>query len=194
MFLFENSARFSTFSASFQQLFRRKISQIPPFYRKNRSFMTGLLQRKGAKRLIHEKVGPRNHTKLALKVYPRNWHEKFIHERSRIGHETFVHEITRNWHERFIHETGTKSSSTKQARKVHPRKVTNRTLKGFSAYLAPPSRVPLHLRFLYSLCSSIPSAPLFPLHLCSYSPPSTKGRQSGTKGMFDNECFLHLIN
>ena len=92
------------------------------------------------------------------------------------------------------HESGTKGLSTKQARKVHPRKVTNRTRKGLSAYLAPPSRVPLLLRFLYSLCTSIPSAPLFPLHLCSYSPPSTKGRQSGTKGMFDNECFLHLIN
>ena len=44
-------------------------------------------------------------------------------------------------------------------RKVHPRKVTNPTRNGLSAYLAHLSRVPLHLRFLYSLCSYSPSAP-----------------------------------
>ena len=43
---------------------------------KNRCGTTDFLQRKGAKMLIHEKVGPRNHTKLARKVYPRNRHEK----------------------------------------------------------------------------------------------------------------------
>ena len=34
---------------------------------------------------------------------------------------------------------------------------SNTARKGLSAYLAPPSRVPLHLRFLYSLCSSAPT-------------------------------------
>ena len=38
-----------------------------------------------------------------------------------------------------------------------PRKVTNRTRKALSAYLAHLSRVPLHLRFLYSLCTSAPT-------------------------------------
>ncbi len=51
------------------------------------------------------------------------------------------------------HETGTKGLSTKQARKVHPRKHTNLARNGLSAYLAPLSRVPLHL---YSLCTSAP--------------------------------------
>ena len=64
-----------------------------------------------------------------------------------------------------------------------PRKVTNRTRKGLSEYLAPPSRVPLHLRFLYSLCSlctSIPSAPLFPLRLyslCTSAPTVLRPRK-----------------
>ena len=150
---------------------------------KNRCGTTDFLQRKGAKRLIHEKVGPRKHTNRTRKVYPRNRHEKFIHEKPRIGHE-----------------------------KVGPRNHTNPARKGLSAYLAHLSRVPLHLRFIYSLCTSIPSAHLFPQHiysLCTSAPTvlrprnhtnptrkglSAKGHESGTKGMFGNECFLHLIN
>ena len=182
--------------------------RIPPVFRRFRRVLGDCLEEKyhkseknhkkpmrynglsSAKR--REKVNPR-------KVYPRNRHEKFIHESTRIRHEkacphilriwaeslctsdssipsaplllqSSVHERARIRHERFIHETGTKSSSTKQARKVHPRKHTNPTRKGLSAYLAPLSRVPLHL---YSLCS--------------YSPPSTKGRESGTKGLMTTE-------
>ena len=100
LFLSENSACFSTFSASFQQLFRRKISQIRHFSWKTEAFPWMLL----------------------------------------------------------------------------PRKVTNRTRKALSAYLAPPSRVPLHL------CTSAPTV-LRP----------QKGTSPARKASWQRK-FLHLIN
>ena len=76
-------------------------------------------------------------------------------------------------HERFIHE---------RTRNWHERFIHETSTKGLSTKLA---------RKVYPIKKTL--VPLFPLHLCSYSPPSTKGRESGTKACLATSVFYTLL-